>query len=259
MSEIIFGGDFLLEAQESAERMRALAKKRGVAVSKVLLECGLNKSLMHDVQTRNAYPTADKIAKIASYFDVSVDYLLGRTDTKSPVEIPSKKKDHCNNQCKQEGGIELNCVTREERDLLKQLTSVFKELLNCGGYNPHGDPYYDTMRSFDEKKIKLVDEKLTELALTRETLHEWTVSNFAQPPTEHQLKEIFSFYMEHACESSYTKGIGFYELETAINDYAYSREERLHKKRGDVEKLAAAVHELESIEDGSVPHDPVVD
>jgi transcriptional regulator with XRE-family HTH domain len=58
-----------------------LIKKSGLTEKKVLLDTGINTSFFSDWKNnRLKNPSIDKIKAIANYLDVSVDYLLGRTD-----------------------------------------------------------------------------------------------------------------------------------------------------------------------------------
>ena len=61
-----------------AERVKATAKQKGVSVGKMLDCINLGKNTMSNFKT--SMPKADNLARIADYLDVSVDYLLGRTD-----------------------------------------------------------------------------------------------------------------------------------------------------------------------------------
>lgn len=63
--------------------IKELCKSRGTSVSKMLSECGIRKSLIYDLEKRDWTPSISVAEQIANYFDCSVDYLLGRTD--SPI------------------------------------------------------------------------------------------------------------------------------------------------------------------------------
>ena len=66
--------------QETANRIKALAKTIGVPISKLLADCEMNKNALFTMQSSGYYPRVEAISKIADYLDCSVDYLLGRTD-----------------------------------------------------------------------------------------------------------------------------------------------------------------------------------
>lgn len=58
------------------ERIQKLAKQRGVAMGKLALSLGFSENLFYRWKTSE--PKAVDLEKVADYFDVSVDYLLGR-------------------------------------------------------------------------------------------------------------------------------------------------------------------------------------
>lgn len=61
-----------------AEKIKIVAKEKGIPVKKLLEDIGLGFNTMSNMKT--SMPKADNLAKIADYLDCSVDYLLGRTD-----------------------------------------------------------------------------------------------------------------------------------------------------------------------------------
>ena len=60
------------------DRVQALCQNNGIAISE--LEKRLNLSNGAIGKWRKSSPTAEKVAAVASYFDVSTDYLLCRTE-----------------------------------------------------------------------------------------------------------------------------------------------------------------------------------
>jgi len=46
---------------------------------------GLSKQTINDIEKGRSKTTLDRAAKIADYFGVSIDYLMGRTDSPTPV------------------------------------------------------------------------------------------------------------------------------------------------------------------------------
>lgn len=63
---------------ETFEKIKELAKKRGKALGKVEEDLGYGRNTLYKI--KNSTPNAERIAEIANYFNVSTDYLLGRTD-----------------------------------------------------------------------------------------------------------------------------------------------------------------------------------
>lgn len=66
--------------QETADRIKSCAKARGISITKLLTTCELNKNAIFTMQSSGYYPRIEAITKIADYLNVSVDYLLGRTN-----------------------------------------------------------------------------------------------------------------------------------------------------------------------------------
>ena len=56
-------------------------KQKNIKISELLSLCDINHSFISDMRHKNRAPSVDKISVIADYLGVSVDYLLGRTDT----------------------------------------------------------------------------------------------------------------------------------------------------------------------------------
>ncbi|EGO8533142.1 XRE family transcriptional regulator [Enterococcus faecalis] len=61
------------------DRIKLLAKERGKSLNRIEEELGLPKNVLYRMKTSDN-PTKDRLETLANYFNVSVDYLLGRTD-----------------------------------------------------------------------------------------------------------------------------------------------------------------------------------
>ena len=62
-----------------------LCKKKGVSPKAAVTEIGLSNSLATKWKKTAATPQGDTLNRIANYFGVSVDYLLGKTQENKPV------------------------------------------------------------------------------------------------------------------------------------------------------------------------------
>ena len=69
----------MYESKEIAEKIKSIAKVRNIQLKTMLEVVGLNKNTLSNMY-KGSVPKADNIAKIADYLNVSVDYILGRTD-----------------------------------------------------------------------------------------------------------------------------------------------------------------------------------
>lgn len=59
-------------------RINELANKQGKSLQKIAIDLGLGQSYFYNMKYFKTSPSADVIVKLADYFHVSVDYLLGR-------------------------------------------------------------------------------------------------------------------------------------------------------------------------------------
>ena len=62
--------------------IKSLAKKQGKSIKTVALDIGLSENAIYG--WKKTKPKADDLAKVADYFHVSVDYLLGREEIEHP-------------------------------------------------------------------------------------------------------------------------------------------------------------------------------
>ncbi|EAD5866352.1 XRE family transcriptional regulator [Listeria monocytogenes] len=58
--------------------IKKLCKKRGISVTMLENELGLPDNTIY--QWKNRMPSVERLQVVADYFNVSIDYLLGRTD-----------------------------------------------------------------------------------------------------------------------------------------------------------------------------------
>lgn len=65
------------------ERLSMLAKKQKISIPQLSVKLGFSEQYLYKWKTNT--PKADNLAKVADYFNVSTDYLLGRTDDPNPV------------------------------------------------------------------------------------------------------------------------------------------------------------------------------
>ena len=62
------------------ERLLELRKEKGVSQAKLAKDLGVSFSVVCYWETNRSEPTAPNLVKLADYFGVSVDFLLGRVD-----------------------------------------------------------------------------------------------------------------------------------------------------------------------------------
>ena len=68
-------GDFL--------RLKELRKEKGISQLKLAMDINTNQNTISRYETGEREPGINELIKLANYFDVSIDYLLERTDKKN--------------------------------------------------------------------------------------------------------------------------------------------------------------------------------
>lgn len=102
-----------------------LCQKKNVTVTTMCKESGVPRSALSDFKAgRIKSLSADKLQKIAKYFDVTVDYLLGKTYIKKTPTLTEK----------------------DERDIARDLESIMNALEQGGDMMFDGDPMSDEAR-----------------------------------------------------------------------------------------------------------------
>ena len=93
------------------ERIQFLCRNKGVSASRMCLDLGLSKSTMSDMKSgrKNGVSTATA-QKIASYFGVSVGYLLGEEE--API------------QPKQDRGLDLSNATPLQQMIIESVLNM---------------------------------------------------------------------------------------------------------------------------------------
>ena len=66
-----------------SQRLRALMKERSVKQSILAKKAGCSRQAVSQYIDGSSVPNIDKLLSIADFFDVSADYLLGRTNAKT--------------------------------------------------------------------------------------------------------------------------------------------------------------------------------
>ncbi len=61
-------------------RIKEQCKINQIAIKTLLEKCDMNRNTIYDLEKKGAFPSSDRLSRIADYLDCSVDYLLGRTD-----------------------------------------------------------------------------------------------------------------------------------------------------------------------------------
>ncbi|MEF9983748.1 MAG: helix-turn-helix transcriptional regulator [Oscillospiraceae bacterium] len=71
-----------------AERLKTLRQSKNLTLEKLGSEINSTKATIGNFENGNKKPSLDALIKIANYFEVSLDYLVGRSD--DPNFTPQK-------------------------------------------------------------------------------------------------------------------------------------------------------------------------
>lgn len=61
-------------------RLREIRKNHGISQLKLALDLNMSQNTISRYETGEREPGINELIKIADYFNVSIDYLVGRTD-----------------------------------------------------------------------------------------------------------------------------------------------------------------------------------
>ncbi len=61
-------------------RLKEIRKSRGISQLKLAMDLNMSQNTISRYETGEREPGINELLKIADYFHISVDYLLGRTD-----------------------------------------------------------------------------------------------------------------------------------------------------------------------------------
>lgn len=89
-------------------RLKEIRKECGIKRSSLAKEIGINQSTIANYENETRQAPYEYLIKFAEYFDVSIDYLLGRNDEEKPISDSR------------------HTLTYEERELLEEFKVLDK-------------------------------------------------------------------------------------------------------------------------------------
>ena len=109
------------------ETLKSLALKNKKSFNQIEKDLGYGKNTLYNYKKQN--PTQERLLEIAEYFGVTVDYLLGREESKNNEELTEEENDLV-----AAFRMERKDMTKEEQiqfnKALKNMMKVAKDLLN---------------------------------------------------------------------------------------------------------------------------------
>lgn len=92
------------------DTLKALCDERNISPSKAAAECGISRSTVTWWKQHKTNPNSEQVSKLANYFNVSIDYLLGNKQKETPA-----------------------LTKKDERDISKRLDQTLSDLENAQG------------------------------------------------------------------------------------------------------------------------------
>ena len=111
---------------------QALCNKKGVSCKKAAMDVGLSNSITSKWKKTGATPNSETLQKIASYFGVSVAYLMGAETEKTPA-----------------------LTKKDERDIARDVEAIMSRLADGDGLMFDGDPMSEDARESMLNAIRL--------------------------------------------------------------------------------------------------------
>lgn len=105
------------------ERVKKLCEERKISINDLENSLGYSKNTLYRLKTQT--PGADKLKALADYFDVSTDYLLGRTDKKRFID--SKENNDIETIAAHHEGDEWTEEEREEIERFKEFIRMKRD------------------------------------------------------------------------------------------------------------------------------------
>lgn len=102
------------------ERVKTLASKRGLSIAELERKLDLSPNSLYKLKKQK--PSIDRIESIAEFFNVSVDYLLGRNFEETDFE---------------------GFTAKDRKDIGKRLEQIKNDLENSDGLMFSGEPLTD--------------------------------------------------------------------------------------------------------------------
>lgn len=102
-----------------------MREEKGISLDKLSEDLHINKSTLSRIENGLREPKKSTIEEYANYFDVSTDYLLGRTDVRNSLFINKNEKDYDAENFKTEKELIENMYLDED---MKEVFNIFSEL-----------------------------------------------------------------------------------------------------------------------------------
>lgn len=126
-----------------SQRLKYLRNINKITQEELSTYLGVGRPTIAGYETKGTQPSFELICEIADYFDVSIDYLLGRTDIKEPIQ--NIVKEDYSNPSNNEESIDTADLSPESQEDLKK----YIELLKLKDMKDRNSETADELTNFD--------------------------------------------------------------------------------------------------------------
>lgn len=108
------------------ERIKELTKKQGKSLGQVEEDLNYGRNTLYKIKTST--PNAERVSEIANYFQVSTDYLLGRTDNPNIASDQNTKTVDLKDAIAGSMAFEGTPLTEDEINYLADVFAAHKKM-----------------------------------------------------------------------------------------------------------------------------------
>lgn len=108
------------------EKVRELAKKQGLSLNQVEEKLGYSKNTLYSLKRQKV--SSERLQEIADYFNVSTDYLLGRTDNPAIANndtIAGYTSDDLRKMAENAKTFDGKPLTEEDIDAIQNIIEIY--------------------------------------------------------------------------------------------------------------------------------------
>lgn len=108
------------------EKIRELSDRQGLSLNKLEEKLGFSRNTIYNM--KKSTPNIDRVSKIADYFHVSTDYLLGRTDNPNIASDKNSKTVDLKDAIAGSMAFEGTPLTEDEINYLADVFAAHKKM-----------------------------------------------------------------------------------------------------------------------------------
>ena len=108
------------------EKIRELADKQGISLNKLEEKLGFSRNTIYNM--KKSTPNVERVSMIADYFNVSTDYLLGRTDNPNIANndrIAGYTSDDLRKMAENAKTFDGKPLTEEDIDAIQNIIEIY--------------------------------------------------------------------------------------------------------------------------------------